>query len=436
MDKSAAKRQAMEAIDAQSNRLTEFARDIWAHPELGFKETRTATRVAEYFEELGLDYRDKIAITGVRADVKGARDDLRMAIFGELDAVTCHEHPDADPSTAAIHACGHHAQLAVMMGTAIGLATTGIHEQLGAGLSFIAVPAEEFIELEYREKLKERGELEFFGGKQELIRLGELDDINLAAMVHSAAELPERKVQLAAGNNGFVAKTVRYRGQEAHAGAAPFYGVNALNAAMLGLMGIHAQRETFKDEDSIRVHPIITRGGDLVNIVPADVAIETYVRGKETEAILDASAKVNRALQGGAYAIGAEVDITELPGYLPMRSNPKMNELFAANAAGFLGEENVTRVGFRGGSTDMGDISHLMPAIHPYIGGIEGRGHARDFRVVDEEMAWLIPAKIMACAIIDLLWDGAREAEAVIADFDPVYDRETYLQMWRDTIEG
>ncbi len=426
----------MEAIDAQSNRLTEFARDIWAHPELGFKETRTATKVAEYFEELGLAYRDKIAITGVRADVEGTRDDLRMAIFGELDAVTCREHPDADPDTAAIHACGHHAQLAVMMGTAIALASTGIHEQLGAGLSFIAVPAEEFIELEYREQLKEQGKLEFFGGKQELIRLGELDDVNLAAMVHSAAELPERKVQLAAGNNGFVAKTVRYRGQEAHAGAAPFYGVNALNAAMLGLMGIHAQRETFKDEDSIRVHPIITRGGDLVNIVPADVAIETYVRGKKTDAILDASAKVNRALQGGAYAIGAEVDITELPGYLPMRSNPTMNDLFAANAAGFLGEENVARVGFRGGSTDMGDISHLMPAIHPYIGGIEGRGHARDFRVVDEEMAWLIPAKIMAATVIDLLWDDGREAEALIADFEPVYGREDYLQMWRDTIEG
>ncbi len=436
MDKDAAKRKAMEAIDAQSNRLTEFARDIWAHPELGFKETRTATKVAEYFEELGLAYRDKIAITGVRADVEGTRDDLRMAIFGELDAVTCREHPDADPDTAAIHACGHHAQLAVMMGTAIALASTGIHEQLGAGLSFIAVPAEEFIELEYREQLKEQGKLEFFGGKQELIRLDELDDVNLAAMVHSAAELPERKVQLAAGNNGFVAKTVRYRGQEAHAGAAPFYGVNALNAAMLGLMGIHAQRETFKDEDSIRVHPIITRGGDLVNIVPADVAIETYVRGKKTDAILDASAKVNRALQGGAYAIGAEVDITELPGYLPMRSNPTMNDLFAANAAGFLGEENVARVGFRGGSTDMGDISHLMPAIHPYIGGIEGRGHARDFRVVDEEMAWLIPAKIMAATVIDLLWDGGREAEAVIADFEPVYGREDYLQMWRDTIEG
>ncbi len=426
----------MEAIDAQSNRLTEFARDIWAHPELGFKETRTATKVAEYFEELGLAYRDKIAITGVRADVEGTRDDLRMAIFGELDAVTCREHPDADPDTAAIHACGHHAQLAVMMGTAIALASTGIHEQLGAGLSFIAVPAEEFIELEYREQLKEQGKLEFFGGKQELIRLGELDDVNLAAMVHSAAELPERKVQLAAGNNGFVAKTVRYRGQEAHAGAAPFYGVNALNAAMLGLMGIHAQRETFKDEDSIRVHPIITRGGDLVNIVPADVAIETYVRGKKTDAILDASAKVNRALQGGAYAIGAEVDITELPGYLPMRSNPTMNDLFAANAAGFIGEENVARVGFRGGSTDMGDISHLIPAIHPYIGGIEGRGHARDFRVVDEEMAWLIPAKIMAATVIDLLWDDGREAEALIADFEPVYGREDYLQMWRDTIEG
>ncbi len=436
MQKQEAKQKAMEAIDAAADRLNEFVRDIWKHPELGFKETRTASKVAEYFDEIGLEYRDEIAITGLRADVDGAGDDLRMAILGELDAVVCRDHPDADPETAAIHACGHHAQLGVMMGTAIGLTTTGIHEHLGAGLSFIAVPAEEFIELEYREKLKAEGKLEFFGGKQELIRLGELDDVDLAAMIHSAAELPDRKMQLAAGNNGFVGKTVRYSGQEAHAGAAPFYGVNALNAAMLGLMGIHAQRETFKDEDSIRVHPIITRGGDLVNIVPADVAIETYVRGKKTEAILDASAKVNRALQGGAYAIGAEVDITELPGYLPMLSNSRMNDLFAENASGLIGEENIMRVGFRGGSTDMGDISHLMPAIHPYIGGIKGRGHARDFEVVDEEMAWLIPAKVMACTVIDLLWDDAEVARGVIDEYEPVYDRDSYLDMWREVIEG
>ncbi len=426
----------MEAIDAQAEALHSFVRDIWRHPELGFKETRTASKVAAYFDQIGLDYRDEIAITGLRADVSGTRSDLRMAIMGELDAVTCPEHPEADPDTSAIHACGHHAQLGVMMGTAIALAGTGIHEHLGGGLSFIAVPAEEYIELEYRERLKAEGRLEFFGGKQELIRLGEFDDIDLAAMIHSAAETPGRQVQLAAGNNGFVGKTIRYSGQEAHAGGAPHQGVNALNAAMLGLMGIHAQRETFKDDDSIRVHPIITRGGDLVNIVPADVRLETYVRGKRTDAILDASRKVNRALEGGAYAIGAEVDVTELPGYLPMMANATMNDVFAENAAGLIGADNVVHVGFRGGSTDMGDISHLIPAIHPYIGGIGGRGHARDFTVVDEEMAWIIPAKAMACTVIDLLWDGGQRAEAIVEEYEPVYDRDAYLNMWREVIEG
>src|SRR2546430_3140756 len=151
-------------------------------------------------------------------------------------------------------------------------------------------------------------------------------------------------------------------------------GINALYAAHIGLAAINAIRETFKDEDSIRVHPIITHGGSQVNVIPADVRIETYVRGKSVEAILDANVRVDRALKAGALALGAQVEIETLPGYLPLFNHDGMGKYFVANASARLGAENVTQMGHRSGSTDMGDISHVMPTLHPYIPGSSGRG--------------------------------------------------------------
>ena len=183
----------------------------------------------------------------------------------------------------------------------------------------------------------------------------------MGMMIHSHAGEGKRKVFICGESTGFIGKTVRYKGKEAHSGAAPHEGINALNAAMLGLMGIHAQRETFRDEDQIKVHPIITKGGDLVNIVPADVRVETYVRGKTIEAVVNANEKVNRALKAGAYAIGAEVEINEIPGYLPLNQNRCMSMLFAANIERFIGNDNVLEGYDLTGSTDAGDLSAIMP---------------------------------------------------------------------------
>jgi metal-dependent amidase/aminoacylase/carboxypeptidase family protein len=116
-----------------------------------------------------------------------------------------------------------------------------------------------------------------------------------------------------------VAKRIRFIGSAAHAGGAPHKGVNALNAAMSAISAIHAQRESFRDEDTIRVHPIITQGGVAVSSVPADVRMETFVRGRSVNAFQSASRKVDRALRAGAMAVGGSVSITTLPGYLPIR---------------------------------------------------------------------------------------------------------------------
>jgi metal-dependent amidase/aminoacylase/carboxypeptidase family protein len=126
-------------------------------------------------------------------------------------------------------------------------------------------------------------------------------------------------------------------GKAAHAGGAPHLGVNALYAATVGLGAINAIRETFRDEDTIRVHPIITHGGSQVNVIPGDVRLETYVRGRSVEAILDAERKVDRAFKAGALALGATVEIETLPGYLPMQCDPIMARYFRETAVDILG---------------------------------------------------------------------------------------------------
>src|SRR5437016_4332817 len=117
-----------------------------------------------------------------------------------------------------------------------------------------------------------------------------------------------------------------------HAGGAPHAGVNALYAANVALLAINAVRETFRDEDTVRVHPILTHGGSQVNVIPAEARLETYVRGRTLEAIRDASVRVDRALRAGALALGATVEIETLPGYLPLRCDPVMAETFRASA--------------------------------------------------------------------------------------------------------
>ena len=261
MNKQAMKERLCAAIDARRDEIIAIGSQIYARPELGYKEVHTAGVVQKVFGDLGLEYRSGIGLTGVRAEMPGRDSKVKVAVLGELDAVVCPEHPHADPQTGAAHSCGHNVQIAGMLGVAMALKDTGMMSELDGDIAFMAVPAEEFVELEYRNKLRNQGKIRFLGGKQELIALGEFDDIDVTMMFHSANS--ERKIGIGGSSNGFIGKLIKYIGKEAHSGGAPHLGVNALNAAMLGLMGIHAQRETFQDEDHIRVHPIITKGGDL-----------------------------------------------------------------------------------------------------------------------------------------------------------------------------
>ncbi|HBJ32638.1 MAG TPA: amidohydrolase [Dehalococcoidia bacterium] len=423
------------AIDRQADQLIKTAKTILNNPEPGFREFKTAKLVGEVFDSFGIAHQDGIGITGLKGYLDGATQGPTVGVMGELDSLKVQGHPHVDSETDAAHACGHHCQIGMMLGVAAGLQADGVLENLSGRIALMAVPAEEYIEVAYRDDLRREGKLEFIGGKPEFIRLGALDDVDVAMMTHTSSNSQEGKIAFGGTNNGMVAKRIRFLGRASHAGGAPWLGVNALNAAMIAMSGIHAQRETYQDAHTVRIHPIITQGGVAVSSVPADVRMETYVRGANTEGFLDASTKVDRALRAGAMAVGGSVEITTLPGYLPIQSDESMLDLYKVNAASLVGEENLVRLQHRTGSTDMGDVSQLMPVIHPYVVAATGNGHGIDYVVQDYELGVITGAKAMAMTVIDLLSDGARQANRIKAEYNAPLTKDSYLSLMRGMLK-
>ena len=433
------KQKACETIDAHKDELIGIAKEILANPESGFNEQKTARLVSNKFNELGIGNQTGLALTGVKGRIAGgAGPGPRLAIIGELDSLVVQEHPSADPETGAAHSCGHHCQIGMMLGASMGLLTPEVLAQLSGEIVPFAVPAEEFIEVESRLQLREEGKLEFLGGKQELIRLGEFDDVDMAMMCHTASDMGERKFAVGGTSNGHVVKYVQFTGRGSHAGSAPHMGINALNAATFALQAIHANRETHLDDDTVRVHGIMTRGGEAVSAVPSDVRLEWRVRSGSREAVVKNADVVDRCFKAGALAVGASVKITNIPGYLPMRHDNRLLELFQQNATDLLGESNVMvmpSLRNRGGSTDMGDLSQLIPVCHPYTAGAVGGGHSKDYLITDYESAVVNPAKIMAMVVIDLLADGGVKGKEIVQAHRPAMKKAAYLRFQRDRAE-
>jgi amidohydrolase len=432
MDKATLKRNVLQEIDRRKNEIISYAEEIWKYPELGFKEFKTARLTEEKFDEMGWKYENKIAITGSKAYLKGDGSEPAIGIIGELDALHIPVHPESHMETGNVHACGHHSQMAAMLGAGFGLEI--IKEHLDGEIILITVPAEEYIEIDFRNHLREEGKIEFFGGKQEFLRLGAMDDVNICIGSHNVTN-QEELLGLGGSNNGFIGKLVKYIGKEAHAGGRPHEGINALNAAMLGIMGIHANRETFREEDYIRVHPIITKGGEIVNNVPADVQIESYVRGKTIEAIQNANKKVNNSLRAGALAVGAEVDIIDRPGYLPYTRNDVLEKIVIEACKDLVGKDQINYRKHSTGSTDMGDYSCVMPTTSIGMIGSQGSGHSRDFRITDPIKQYIVPSKAIAMIVIELLYEGAKKAIDVNRTFKPSIARSEYTVFLRKMVE-
>ncbi|MCY4415590.1 MAG: amidohydrolase [Chloroflexi bacterium] len=433
------KQAACAAIDRHSAELIGVSKDILEHPEPGYSEYRTARVVAEQFAKMGIKFRPGLALTGLKGEVKGGGGSgPRVAIIGELDSLIVNGHPHAADDTSAAHACGHHCQIGMMLGAVTGLMQPEVLGELSGEIVPFAVPAEEFIEVARRLDLRTEGKIEFMGGKQELIKLGEFDDVDIAMMCHTASDMGAHRFAMGGTSNGHVVQYVRLIGRGAHAGAAPHMGINALNAATFALQAVNSNREVFREQDTVRIHGIMTKGGEAVSAVPADVRLEWRVRSGTPEAVVRNSEIVDRCFRAGALAVGASVSITNIPGYLPMRHDQNLMDVFRSNAVGLLDENKVLVMPpsrNRGGSTDMGDLSHILPSIHPYTGGAEGAGHSSEYVITDYRQAVVNPAKIMAMAVIDLLADNANKARQVTSSFRPAMTRATYLNFQRQRAE-
>ena len=426
------KAKAQVAIDGRRDWLIDIAKTVLNHPEPGFCEVKTSRLVSEKLKELGIAHESGIALTGIKGYLRGGGPGPTVAVIGEMDSIRVLEHPHADPQTGAAHACGHHCQIGMMLGVAVGLQVAEVSRALVGNVALMAVPAEEFIDVEYRWGLRQDGKLGLLGGKQELLRLGAFDDVDMALMVHTTASSEDAKFAVGGTSNAHQVKYIKFVGKAAHAGGSPHLGINALQAAMVALNALNAQRETLRNEDVIRLHGILTTGGVSANSIPADVRYEGRVRGKNAGVVADANMKMDRCLRAGALAMGAKVEIVTIPGYLPMINSTNMADLFKQNAMELVGDSNVATHPDgrnRGGSTDMGDLSHVMPAIHPYTGAASGAGHGADYLIQDYDQAVINPAKAMAMTVIDLLAGEAEKAKEVLAKSPPKMTKDQYVQL-------
>lgn len=417
------------AVEKHKQLILDVERYVWEHPETGYKEFETSKYMADVFEGLGYSLTYADGITGFYTTLDTGKPGPTVLILGELDSIICPDHPEANPVTGAVHSCGHNAQCAALVGVAAALKEPGIKEELCGIIKLCAVPAEELLEIEYRRELIKQGKIKYMGGKPEFLSRGYFDDCDIAFMIHTSNEC---KSML--GSVGCVAKQIIYKGVAAHAGGSPWDGKNALYAATCGLNAINAIRETFMEADIIRVHPIITSGGTMVNAIPENTVLESYVRGKTFEAILKNNQKVNQALVGAALSIGTNVEIIDIPGYAPYENDKNMMELaWEAVEIALPDVEFNKNNSFSSGSSDIGDLSCVMPIVHPYIGGAEGRGHGNNYKIADPYLACVGSAKLQMTMLYLLLKDEGKRAKKIISEFTPRFKSgKEYLQFLDD----
>ena len=419
------KQKLYNTIDAHKEKITQIADELLKNPELGYFEEKTSQLVRKTFDDLEISYEYPYALTGVKATLNSKKEGPNVCIIGEMDALICKGHPFEGENGEA-HACGHHAQITAMLGAAIGLQKSGILDELCGKITLFAVPAEEFIDLSSRKELKTKGKIEYFGGKQQLLYEGAFRDVDILMMIHAQTQAPDAKFYSRTSNLGFMAKTITFHGKAAH-GSRPDEGVNALNAAALAILGIHSNRDTFTEEEHIRIHPIITKGGDVVNSVPDEVCIETYVRGAAFDAIRKGSEAVNRAVEGASQMIGTTVTIDDMLGFLPLQESEDINDVMDVIATDVLGENAVIHGVPAVGSSDIGDVSCVIPTVQPSIGGFFGTIHSKDFLVSNPDVAYLGAAKILAATASELLFDDAKKAKQVIKNFKPLFTQDEYI---------
>ena len=405
--------QLKEIVASQREVMFSAADYIWKHPETGYREWKTHAYLAEEFKKLGYELVEAGNIPGFYTDIDTGKPGPKLLIMGELDSLIVSTHPDCDPETGYVHACGHHCQVSALLGIAAALKQPGAMDNMSGSIRLMAVPAEELIEIGFREELRKQGVIKYFGGKVEFMHRGYMDGCDIALLVHTGVG-DHPSIALTPGNNGCVTKNINFIGVSAHAGGAPHLGVNALYAASQAMNAANALRETFQEKDTIRFHPIITKGGGAVNAIPNDVRMESYVRGASLEAIKEANTKINRALAASAASMGANVVLKDRPGYTPLENEEQLYDLTCEIVKQCFGEDALVKRGRSTGCTDVGDVSAVMPTVQPYASGACGVAHGSDYRIADPESALVMSAQYQVLMAEALLSNNAELGKKII----------------------
>jgi len=377
--RSELRQQVVQEVDRLRDRLVEISRTIHGNPELGLKEYKSSELLAGELEKHGFVVERKVAgmDTAFKATFKGKQGGPTIALLAEYDAL-----PEIG------HACGHNLIATIALGA--GLALSRIMSRLKGDVVVLGTPDEEGS-----------------GGKVTMMESGLLEDIDAAMIVH-----PSSKTQVIADILAISSVEIRFKGKAAHASSSPDKGINALDAVIQTFNGINALRQHVRSD--VRVHGIITDGGKRPNIVPETAAAFFFVRAADRKYKEKILRRVKKCAQGAAAATGARLEFIVRPRALDdMKNNMTMAKLFEKNLK-VLGEKVRAPDPKAGkGSTDMGNVSYVVPSIHPSIaiGPKKLAGHSREFAEasVSERghQAMSVAAKAMALTSVDLFTDEA-----------------------------
>ncbi len=374
--------QILAAIDAASGELIDLSRRIHATPEVGFQERQASAWLTEILERFGLRAERGVAglETAFRAEVPssdqgpkpGPNAGPTVAILAEYDAL-----PEIG------HACGHNLICMAAIGAGIGLAA--VRDALPGRALVLGTPAEEG-----------------GGGKVIMLQRGAFEGVDVAMMFHPAGYTLAERPSLASYR-----LTLKFLGKAAHAAAAPHEGINALDALVQTFASIGLLRQQIRDD--ARIHGIITYGGAAPNIIPDRAEASFSVRAIDSGYAKKVLDRVIACAQGAALATGATLEHTARKGYDAIKPNRALAKAFSKHLASLGWSQDAAPERPRMGSTDMGDISQVIPSIHPYvsIGPKNLAGHTVEFReaALSERglAAMLAAAKAMALTAYDVL---------------------------------
>ena len=411
-----------ETVGRNAADIIEVGEHIWKNPEPGYREVNTSDYLAGKFEALGMSVKRGLALTGFRADLDTGKPGPVLAVLGEMDSLILPNHPQCDKKTGAVHACGHNASSASLYGTALTLLKSGALQSMSGKIAFIATPAEEGIEMDYRSGLIKQGKIGSIAGKSQLIREGVFDDVDLSYMHHLSSRFGYND------HNGCLNKKITFRGKSCHA-ASPQRGINALNASTLALNAIAMLRESYSNDAFIRIHGIITNGGDSVNIIPDNVTMDYMLRAPSLEKMLTLNDRFDRAVMYAAKAAECEAVIESLNGYMPLLDNHDLGVMLGKTAEelfpGITYDYNST---FFASSTDMGDVGTVIPAVHGYTPGGSGSSHGITYQIASPEDAYVKSTLLNASLAVKLLYGDAEPARKIAAEREGLISIPEYIK--------